>query len=135
MIQKRRISLFITDMDNTLFDWFGMWHASFSILITEVAKTSGINEEILLNEARTVHQRHGTAEYSLLLEELPSLQALHPKDQIKDIYNDAIHAYRRARKETLHLYPGVSETLAEIKAKGTPIVAYTESMGFYSITR
>ena len=46
-----------------------------------------------------------------------------------------MHAYYAARKRTLITYPGVPETLAIIARQGARIVAYTESMAFYSAQR
>lgn len=33
----------ITDVDNTLFDWFNVWYQSFSAMIEEVERISGIS--------------------------------------------------------------------------------------------
>jgi len=84
---------------------------------------------------RAVNQRRGTSEYSYLLNELPSLRALHPGRNLTEVYADAIHAYRSARKQEMHLYPGVLEALLRIKGYGVQIIAYTESLGYYSAWR
>lgn len=132
---KRRVSVLVTDLDNTLYDWLEQWHAAFEAMIDRVAEKSGVPRETLLDECKAVHERHGTSEYAFLLQELPSLRAKHPADAIIQIYDDAIHAYRSARKATLRLYPKVLETLQAIKERGCIIVAYTESMAFYTNSR
>jgi phosphoglycolate phosphatase len=71
----------------------------------------------------------------LLLEELPSLQRLHPEGGIRTIYDEAIHAFRRARKSALRLYPGVREALEHARDAGALLVGYTESMAFYTADR
>ncbi len=129
------IRLFITDLDNTLFDWFTAWHASFSALLSSLVELSGIPAETLETEIREVHQRRRTSEYSYLVQELPSLQRKHPGKDQGVIYRPAIDAYRQAREVTLRLYPAVAETLAAIRAAGTTTIAYTESLAFYTSFR
>src|SRR5690349_5217643 len=53
------ISLLVTDLDNTLWDWFAIWYASFSALLEGIVRISGISQEELEPEIRKVHQRRG----------------------------------------------------------------------------
>src|SRR6266481_8366450 len=129
---KRQISVIVTDLDNTLFDWFEFWYHSFNGMLERVLEKSKLSREILIPEIKSVHQRHGTSEYAFLLQELPCLRAKHPGDDVAAVYADAIEAYRTARKGHLKLYPDVLETLRTVKETGCLVVGYTESMGFYS---
>ena len=70
-----RYTTLITDFDNTLYDWFHMWHQSFAAMLREVERISGIARSELLPQIRAVHQKYGTSEYAFLLEEVPALQA------------------------------------------------------------
>jgi phosphoglycolate phosphatase len=129
-------TVLITDLDNTLFDWFNVWFASNSALLEHVYRITGLNSEILLPEIKAVHQKHGTAEYSLLLGSLPSLQELYGSpENIASELNEAIHAFRSERKKHLSLYPGVEETLKKLKKIGVLIIAYTESRSYYTSYR
>lgn len=127
-----RPNTLITDFDNTLYDWFHMWFQSFNAMLTEVARISGLDEETLIPQIRKVHQKYGTSEYSFLLEELPCLKAMYPEQDIAKVFDEAIHAYRSARKSSLRLYGGVLETLTDLRSKGVLIVIYTESLGYYT---
>lgn len=129
------VGLLITDLDNTLYDWFAMWYASFSSMLEALVSSSGVDRETLMSEIREVYQRRGTSEYSYLLNELPSLVKLHPNEDISEVYSDAVHNYRSARKSALRLYPTVKNSLLHIKNAGVPIVAYTESLAYYSSWR
>lgn len=129
------ISVLVTDLDNTLYDWLGMWHAAFGALLETLLARTGIPSDKLLQEIQEVHRRHGTAEYAFLLEELPSLRNLHPATdplKIPLLYQDAIDAYCQARRERLRLYPTVMETLQHLKHSGCLTVGYTESPAFYT---
>ncbi|MGP6445319.1 HAD family hydrolase [Rahnella aceris] len=126
-------SVLITDLDNTLFDWFTVWYKSFSALLNETSRISGISIEVLKEQIKPIHQKHGTAEYAFVLEEIPALKEKYGNRQnINKIFDSAIHAYRSERKKYLSLYPTVFETLKELKEIGVLIIAYTESKEYYS---
>ena len=122
----------ITDLDNTLFDWVELWVRCFSAMLEELVVISGVSKSQLLPEISIVHQKHGTSEYSFLIEELPSLQKFLAGRNALEVFAPAVNAFREKREEYLVLYPGVAETLQELKNRGTLIVGYTESMAFYS---
>ena len=102
-------TVLVTDMDNTLFDWLGMWQAAFGAMLEHLMADSGVPRATLEAEFFAIHQRHGTTEYAF-----------------------AIQAYRTMRRRTLALYPGVLDTLRAIRAAGTLVVAYTESRAYYA---
>ncbi|MBN2223106.1 MAG: HAD family hydrolase [Deltaproteobacteria bacterium] len=131
-MNKRTISVVITDLDNTLFDWFGIWYRCFRPMLNEIVRISGVPEQRIIREIRTVHQKYGTTEYAFLIEELPSVRRKHPNGDIRVIYDAAIEAYRENRRRHLRLYPTVMDTLASIKQAGCLLVAYTESVEFYT---
>jgi phosphoglycolate phosphatase len=122
----------ITDLDNTLFDWVEVWYQCFSAMLDEIVRISGVPREVLIPEIKAVHQKHGTSEYAFLIEELPSLEPLLNGRPATVVFASAIALYRERRREYLRLFPAVAETLLKIKGRGTRIVGYTESMGFYS---
>jgi phosphoglycolate phosphatase len=129
---KKTISLIVTDLDNTLFDWVGIWHATFSSLLNGISRISGIPTETLIPEIRRIHQQYGTAEYAFLIEEIPALRKMYGDGNLLDTFSEAIEAFRKARRASLTLYPGVMETLLKLRDQGCSIVGYTESMAFYT---
>ena len=132
---KRDVSVIITDLDNTLYDWVDIWYRSFKPMLDTLIEMSGIAPDILIAEFKTIHERHGTSEYAFSIEELPSLQVRHPECDLTEIYADAIKAYREGRADATRLYPSVEKTLGLFKAQGSLIAAYTESMEYYSCSR
>jgi FMN phosphatase YigB (HAD superfamily) len=125
-------TVLITDLDNTLFDWVELWHRCFEAMLERLIEISGVKRETLIDEIRTVHQRHRTSEYAFLIEELPSLDA--GMGSIAK-YQPAIDAFRKTRRETLTLYPTVADTLLKLRGRGARLVGYTESLSFYSSYR
>jgi phosphoglycolate phosphatase len=126
------VTVLVTDMDNTLFDWLGMWQAAFGAMLARLTADSGVPRETLEQEFFALHQRHGTTEYAFAIQELPSLRARHPPEELPARYAAAIEAYRTMRRRTLALYPGVLDTLRTIRAAGALVVAYTESRAYYA---
>jgi len=134
-LKSAQISTVITDLDNTLFDWFDFWYHAFEAMLDALVRSSGVPRETLVREIRQIHRRYGTPEYAFLIQELPSLRRLHPGGDLAEIYDEAIHAYRRVRKDHLKLYPGVLPTLDSLKEQGCLMVGYTDSLRFYSAER
>ncbi len=122
----------ITDLDNTLFDWVELWLNCFSTMLDGIVEISGIPKKKLIPEISAVHQKHGTSEYSFLIEELPSLKPILKGRPGTEVFAAPIKSFRLQRRKSLQLYPTVAETLLKIKGRGARIIGYTESMPFYS---
>lgn len=129
---SRSFTTLITDFDNTLYDWFRMWYLSFSAMLQEIKRISRIDEAVLIPQIRAIHQKYRTSEYAFLLESLPCLMNAFPGEDLTVIFDEAIHAYRRARKDSLVLYDDVRETLVTLRLSGVLVVIYTESLAFYT---
>jgi phosphoglycolate phosphatase-like HAD superfamily hydrolase len=132
-MEKLSKSVLITDLDNTLFDWFDVWCATFKPLLEKTSQIAGISKDKLISEIRPIHQKHGTAEYAFVLEELPSLiEKYGTRERISIELDEAIHAARSNRIKHLRLYKGVYDTLAELRTKRVKVIAYTESKEWYT---
>jgi len=131
----QKISAVIFDVDNTLYDFTAFYRPAFEALLEKVSEKSGVSQEQLKKEFRAIHQREGTSEFVFSLQDLPSLQKLHPDQDIPALYEEAIHAFRKERKKHLKLYDGVKETLESLKESGVRIIAYTESPGYHAMSR
>lgn len=125
-------TLLITDLDNTLWDWFEAWYESFSALLDGLVEISGVPIGTLEGEIRVVHQARGTTEYSFLLGEVPSLVAAADGVDVEKFYGEALHAQRSARISHTRLYPTVLDTLNALRSQGVTIVAYTESVAYWT---
>ena len=132
---RKVVDTLILDLDNTLFDWFAVWYASFEPIYNEILKQTGRAEAEIQAEIRNVHRTRRTSEYTFLLEEIEALDDLRRGGDIRAKFRDAIELSRQGRDLNLKLYPSVFRSLWRIKDQGTKIVAYTESMAFYSAYR
>lgn len=135
MDKKKKVSVVITDVDNTLYDQLHVWHKTFEAMMAELIKISGLTRDALIAGIKPIYMRHKTSEYTFLIEELKLL--IGENSNVKagnagEVYKAAIDAYRREHETHLKLYPFVKETLEAIKDRGCKVVAYTEAQGFYA---
>ena len=131
-VSDANLSLFVTDIDNTLFDWVSYYVHAFGGMLKHVEKTLGIPYQILAAEAKDVFVRHGSIEYPFLVQELPSV-VRHFGDDIDAMLGQAVRparlAFNAAAEPFLKPYEGVEKTLAELKKRHptVPIVALTDA--------
>ena len=59
---RPRVTVIVTDVDNTLYDWMAMWWPAFGGMLARLAADSGVPRETLEREFHALHQRHGTTE-------------------------------------------------------------------------
>ena len=134
-MSRKIVDTLILDLDNTLFDWFAVWYASFNPIYEDIIRVTGRSAGEIEADIRRVHQQRRTSEYTFLLEELDALKEIRESGDVRTRFANAIDLSRAGRDQNLRLYATVFRSLWDIKKKGTKIVAYTESMGFYSSYR
>ncbi len=136
-MERKEVQYVITDLDDTIWNWFEMWYVSFSKLCENIVSISGKSESIVKEQFKALHQKYGSTEFSFAIRELGILS----KKQIREAEIDkpgsisAMHQYYRDRKNTLAMYESVHDTLVYIKSRGTKIIGFTESNSFFTKTR
>lgn len=134
--QERKVSVVVTDLDNTLWNWFEIWHSSFRPFLDELVRVTGIPEDVLKREIKKIHEQHHTSEYSHVLQELPTLRARFGDEfDPRCILPTVIEAYTQGRKSVSKLYEGVVDTLNYIRERGAITVGFTESQFYYTTQR
>jgi len=126
----RRVSLVITDLDNTLYDWVGWFVPAFYAMSESAAEILEVDLEKLLNEIRDVHRHHGSSEHPFSLLETKSVQekfkGISTPDRIERL-DAAFYRFNSVRKHSLVLYEGVLQTLAALESLGVSIAGYTDA--------
>lgn len=131
----QNVSVIITDIDNTLYDWVEMWYQSFSMLFNRLVMESGIDSATLEAEIKAIFHKHRALEHRFLIHELSTLKT-HPPTQ--DMFKEPLPlmvAYRKACESALYPYPSVLETLKRLKDRGCLIIAFTGSRAYYAAQR
>jgi len=122
--------LLITDLDNTLYDWVSFYAQSFSAMFDKLVDILDVSRDELTNDFKNVHLKHGNSEYPFATLELESVKRKFngvSKEIILSELDEAFHAFNSVRKRTLNCYPGVLDTLEELKSRGIVIVGHTEA--------
>jgi phosphoglycolate phosphatase len=126
----RPIFVLITDLDNTIYDWVTYFSQSFYDMVDEAVKILDVPKDQLLDEFREVHQRYHNSEHPFALLETRSVMtkygSLSRAERAKTL-DPAFHRFNKTRLATLKLYPGVWETLHDLKQRGVPIIGHTEA--------
>lgn len=120
----------ISDLDNTLYDWVNYFVPSFYAMVAVASERMEIPTEQLLDELREVHQRHHNSEHPFSLLETNSARNLKLKlgeDAFSEIIDPAFRAFNKTRKDTLHLYEGVLDTLKYLRSIRVQVVGHTDS--------
>lgn len=125
----------VTDLDNTLWDWFDAWHASFSAMLQSLVEDSGIPQQVLENQLRSLHQHYGTVEYSNALSEVPALIEAAGGVEPWIAFPRAVEILRLERRKRTLLYAGVYESLISLKTLGVTLIGYTESLAYWTTWR
>ena len=133
-----KIRLLICDLDNTLYDWVSYFVPAFYAMVAEAIKITGCDREQLLDDFRVVHRQHRDSEHPFALLETNTIRELFSGLSQKEIaarLDPAFHAFNSTRKDVLHLYPQVKETLKSLSRSGIAIIAHTESKLYGVIDR
>ncbi|HJP77868.1 MAG TPA: HAD family hydrolase [Pseudonocardiaceae bacterium] len=133
-----RIKTVFMDLDNTLYDWLAFFAPAFRGMSKTLSELSGIRLSSIYDEFRDVFRMHGTVEYSYALQELASIRSLHPGldgSALVERYRPAVDSFQHYRRDRLKLYPGMFDTMREIRRLGVSIVALTDAHGFHAALR
>jgi phosphoglycolate phosphatase len=132
------IRLVITDLDNTLYDWYKSFVPAFYAMVGVATEILAVDKEQLLDELKQVHVRYHNSEQPFALLETPSVERKFPNAtqlERKYLLDKAFRTFSEVRKKNLHLFPGVRATLANIREKGCIVVGHTEAVVANSLYR
>lgn len=126
------LALFVSDIDNTLFDWVRYYVHAFSALLRRLEAAIEVPFATLAAEARVVFEQHGSIEYPFVVQELPSIVNHYHEDverMLREAVRPAREAFNEAAEAHLKPYEGVIATLQEIKQRhpNLPLVALTDA--------
>ncbi len=135
------IQLLLTDLDDTLYPWMEFYIPAFYAMAGEVAKVLGLPLDEVIAEYHAVHLEKRNIEYPFSTMLLPCVQRAYPdasNEELREIFGEAFHKFNAVRKDKMHLFPHVRETLETLHANGVKIVGYTDSgeaNGYYRLQK
>ncbi len=140
MSEKKPVDLIVSDIDNTISDFFNNWGSAWDKGVERLAESRGMDKKALYDDIRNNAGGYGRFHnFPDLLKETPSLslegksaeeRARLEKSDAK-ICHDVAKEYHEGNK----MYDGVLATLRKAKAAGTKIVLYTDSPASGAVAR
>lgn len=130
------LKLLITDLDHTLWDWAGYIVPSLKAMVGSLERTTGYPRPFIIRSLRQVYGRYQTTEYAFALQQSDiwtRWRKQHGNDLdgfLENVVAPAALAYAAERKKCFCLYPGVKETLEQIRQSGVKIVALSDAPRF-----
>jgi phosphoglycolate phosphatase len=103
---------------------------SFSAMIDAALPVLDVDRDVLLDDLKKVHQRYHNSEQPFALLEAECVRHRFgslSRKELADKLDVAFHRFNSVRSQTLQLYPGVIETLSQVRATGCRVVAHTEA--------
>lgn len=134
----KTVDLAVFDLDNTLYDWYASFLPAFYSMVDVATSTLKCDRDALLDELRAVHVKHHDVEHPFSLLETETVQVLVKRSnpaEVAKLLDPAFHAFNKARKENLSLFPDVRATLDELRARQITLVAFTDSSYFATLRR
>jgi phosphoglycolate phosphatase len=119
----------ITDLDNTLYNWVDYIVPSLEAMVASLEATTGLPRVRIVQSLKAVYARHESNEYPFAIQES---ELFKPYEEDFDsfsalVLDPARKAFAAARERYLRPYPGVRETLDELRARGLKVVGLTDA--------
>ena len=127
--------LVVTDVDNTLFDFVGVWAGAFAAMLHTLEARTAHPVECWTAAARAVHACRGAVECPSLLCELAASPTWPAGVDPDDVLPAAASAYQNYWDLHLAAFAGVREALGALAEQQHTIVAYTEADVSIAATR
>jgi FMN phosphatase YigB (HAD superfamily) len=119
----------VTDLDNTLYSWVDYIIPSLEAMVASLMETTGRPRIDIVQSLKAVYSHHESNEYPFAIQES---SLYHPYRRDFDSFDALVvrpaqRAFSEARRRYLHPYPGVRETLAELRKRGLTVIALTDA--------
>lgn len=132
MTEKTPVKLIVSDIDNTISDFFNIWGTTTDKAIEQLAASRGIEKDVLYKDVQD--NTSGYARFhsiDALVKEAPmlSLEGKSPEERARLEKHDAqlVHQINKERHEGNKVYEGVIATVRKAKAAGAAFVLYTDA--------
>lgn len=128
----------ITDLDNTLYDWYSFFIPAFYEMTREAAHIVDCSEEQLISEMRNVHIHFGDVEHPFALLQAEAVRKKFPAltaEKLVEVLDPALHKFNQVRKANLKLFPTVKHTLQTLKEARVTVIGHTDSRSLAAIGR
>jgi len=123
---KRALTTAIWDIDDTLIPWEHPHAKAYPAMSAALSKASGIGLDKIIQEIREVNTKHGTIEYTALIQEMPSFSQF-SEEKKQEFIKIAIQSRQKAVEGLIHPFPGVRLLLETFKASNLNNIAISDA--------
>jgi phosphoglycolate phosphatase len=134
---KMQKSVVITDIDNTITDFFGMWAKVMDKTLDRMAQSRKIERQTIETEMKQLPRPYRFHDLAGAMKKLPCLQPKSPQEAMKFKRDDAriLHQWNKERGDLSKLYDGVVDTMKSVKQAGGKFVIFTDSPAASTVSR
>jgi FMN phosphatase YigB (HAD superfamily) len=124
-----RLRAVVTDLDNTLYPWVDYIVPALEAMVDSLVATTGLPRVRVVQSLKAVYAKYQSNEYPFAIQES---ELFKPYEADFDsfhalVLDPARLAFKAARERYLKPYPGVRETLEEIRRRGLRLVALSDA--------
>jgi FMN phosphatase YigB (HAD superfamily) len=124
-----RIRAAVTDLDNTLYPWVDYIVPSVEAMVDSLVATTGLPRVRIVQSLKAVYSKYESNEYPFAIQES---ELFKPYEADFDSFNALVlaparQAFRLARERFLRPYPGVRETLEELRNRKLLVIGLTDA--------
>ncbi len=126
------LSLVIWDLDGTVWDWLRYAAPAYEAMCQVIADLSERDYEVTADAMRDFYTKKGTLEDEGLVQGLQDVGFFdHMHDfNLQTMIDAAQQTFARVRLEHLHVYPGISKAMSEIREMGLRQIILTDAPGY-----
>ena len=119
----------VTDLDNTLYPWVDYIVPCLEAMVASLEATTGLPRIRIVQSLKAVYDKHGSNEYPFAIQQSDIFK---PYERDFDSFSKLVvdparRAFSSARERWLRPFPGVVDTLAEIRRRGLSVIALTDA--------
>ena len=138
--EKKPVKLIVSDIDNTISDYFNNWGMAWDKGVEELAKSRGMEKDKLYDSIR--ENSDGYARFHHfpdIIKETPELsyegKSAEERKRLEKIDAKICHDVAKQYHEGNKMYEGVIATVRKAKAAGAKFVLYTDSPASGAVAR
>ena len=138
--EKKPVKLIVSDIDNTISDYFNNWGMAWDKGVEELAKSRGLEKDKLYDSIRDNAEGYARFHnFPDIIKETPELsyedKSAEERKRLEKIDAKICHDVAKQYHEGNKMYEGVIATVRKAKAAGAKFVLYTDSPASGAVAR
>ena len=138
--EKKPVKLIVSDIDNTISDYFNNWGMAWDKGVEELAKSRGLEKDKLYDSIRDNAEGYARFHnFPDIIRETPELsyegKSAEERKRLEKIDAKICHDVAKQYHEGNKMYEGVIATVRKAKAAGAKFVLYTDSPASGAVAR